>query len=160
MTHEKHAYLWRCRRLRRPVPIRLSPSTCSSSPAIDLSFSWSTMSSLDPLSTTVSSLKREQLIPDVLPESFTPSLLFSVVWPSGSEAILGNVLAKEDLVDEPALSFTPFNVSAVDADSDGSQEATYTLAFFDPDAPSRADAKYKSFRHWVVRSDLLLFQCL
>lgn len=111
------------------------------------------MASLDPLSTTVSALERDELIPDVLPASFTPTLLFSVVWPSGKEALLGNELQKEDVAEEPALSFMHMNVPAEDADSDGAGagEATYTLALFDPDAPSRTDAKYKSFRHWVVR---------
>jgi hypothetical protein len=124
----------------------------SSSFAIDpsLCLTTLTMASLDPISNVITSLKRESIIPDVLPESFVPLSLLSVTWPSGSEALLGNELEKANIAEEPSFLIVPLNIPTEQAYSD-KDELTYTVAFFDPDAPSRADAKYKSFRHWVVR---------
>ncbi|KAI8973075.1 PEBP-like protein [Trametes punicea] len=101
----------------------------------------------DPLSSIVSALKREQIIPDVLPErtAFTPSVLFSVVYPNGSEANLGNYLNVEETQDEPEIRF-----AALNGQWDNSAEASYTLAMLDPDAPSRAEPIYRTFRHWLV----------
>ncbi|TFK47412.1 PEBP-like protein [Heliocybe sulcata] len=105
---------------------------------------------LDPLSTVVTALKRESIIPDVLPEEFYPSMLFSVVWPNGKEAVLGNELTREDALDEPSINFAPMNVPAEQADSAGGEELAYTVVMLDPDAPGRADPKFKCFRHWVI----------
>ena len=114
---------------------------------------------LDPLSNVTDALKREEIIPDVIPTSFNPSLLFSVVWPNGREAMLGNELTKDDTVDEPKIQIAPMAVPVETADSGGevriesgavAGEVSYTLALVDPDAPSRADSKYGPFRHWVV----------
>lgn len=110
---------------------------------------------LDPLSAVTTALQRHSIIPDVLPATFFPSLLFSVVWPNGREAILGTELPLADVQEEPSVQFMPMNMPAESADStgeggDGGREATYTLAMLDPDAPSRQEPLYKSFRHWVV----------
>lgn len=109
---------------------------------------------LDPLSTVIASLKRESIIPDVLPEDFYPSSLFSIVWPNGKEAVLGNELTREDTLDEPSINFAPMNVPPEQADSSGEagsvRDLTYTVVMFDPDAPSKADPKFKCFRHWVI----------
>jgi phosphatidylethanolamine-binding protein len=113
------------------------------------------MSSLDPLSSVITALKRESIIPDVLPETFTPTSLLSVIWPNNKEALLGNELEKADVAEEPEFRIIPLNIPAEQADSDNT-EITYTIAFFDPDAPSRADAKFKSFRHWVVSTQIHL----
>lgn len=77
----------------------------------------------------------------VIPEAFTPSVLFSVNW-GDKEAMLGNELTKEDTQDIPAIQITPMGAE------DGNP--TYTLAMLDPDAPSRDDPKYGPFRHWIV----------
>ena len=100
----------------------------------------------DPLSSILSALKREQIIPDVLPEStFTPSVLFSVVFPNGAEVNLGNYIDVNETQDEPEIRF-----AALNGPWDDAGEASYTLAMLDPDAPSRADPIYRTFRHWVV----------
>ncbi|KAI0367325.1 PEBP-like protein [Pilatotrama ljubarskyi] len=101
----------------------------------------------DPLSSIISALKREQIIPDVLPEtiSFTPSVLFSVVYPNGSEVNLGNHMTVEETQDEPEIRF-----AALNGQWDDASEASYTLAMLDPDAPSRAEPIYRTFRHWVI----------
>ncbi|OSD07887.1 PEBP-like protein [Trametes coccinea BRFM310] len=104
----------------------------------------------DPLSAIVAALKREQIIPDVLPEpsAFAPSVLFSVVYPNGSEVNLGNYLTVEETQDEPEIRFAALN-GPWDDDS-ASAEASYTLAMLDPDAPSRAEPIYRTFRHWLI----------
>jgi len=101
------------------------------------------MSLLDPLSTVVTALTRESIIPDVLPEDFYPSMLFSVIWPNGKEAVLGNELTREDTLDEPSINFSPMNVPPEQAYSEGEGELTYTVVMLDPDAPGRADPKFK-----------------
>lgn len=90
-------------------------------------------------------LAREQLIPDVVPKDyFTPSVLFTVVWPTGAEAMLGNKLTRPLLLDDPNVRITPLTTP--------SSAKSYTLVMTDPDAPSRADPKYARWRHWVVRT--------
>ncbi|KAI0066944.1 PEBP-like protein [Artomyces pyxidatus] len=109
--------------------------------------------SLDPMSAVLSTLRRESLIPDVIPEGFQPSLLFSVVYPNGKEVLLGNELTVEDTLDEPSIVMTPLNIPFEQAVSDGSDptaDLSYTLVMLDPDAPTRADPIYREFRHWVV----------
>ena len=104
---------------------------------------------MDPLRAVIQSLKSHQILPDVVPELFNPTLLFSVVYPSGKEVLLGNEFTVEETQDEPSIDFTPLNLPTDQIDSD--DEVSYTLAMVDPDAPSRAEPLYKSFRHWVVR---------
>ncbi|KZT06717.1 PEBP-like protein [Laetiporus sulphureus 93-53] len=111
------------------------------------------MDHLDPLSSLVSALKRDHIIPDVLPESFNPSVLLSVEYPNEQQVLIGNQLTVEDTTEEPAVSFVPMNLPFEKADNTGEdvgEEATYTLVMVDPDAPSRKDPKFKCFRHWVL----------
>ncbi|KAG9223558.1 hypothetical protein PLEOSDRAFT_1100961 [Pleurotus ostreatus PC15] len=107
------------------------------------------MSNVDPLAEVTASLASVQLIPDVIPPSasFSPSVLFSVVWPTGKEALLGNELTRDETLDEPDIVFTPMGTPN---SGEGGSETSYTLVMCDPDAPSRADPKYKEFRHWVI----------
>lgn len=110
----------------------------------------STMPLLDPLSSLISSFKKEQIIPDVIPESFsfTPSVLFSVTYPSGHEVIPGKELIREDTLDEPEIILTPMGLP--DQGTQQTDQPSYTLVMTDPDAPSRAEPKYRQFRHWVI----------
>ncbi|GLB36844.1 putative phosphatidylethanolamine-binding protein [Lyophyllum shimeji] len=103
-----------------------------------------------PLSNVVTALQREAIIPEVIPPTFFPSILFSIVWPNGKEAVLSNVdyLTREDTLAEPDVTFVPLTISA--DISKPAQDTTYTLAMTDPDAPSRAEPKYRQFRHWVI----------
>lgn len=108
---------------------------------------------LDPLSSIVTALKRDQIIPDVIPATFSPSTLLSVTWSNGKGALLGNELTREDTMDEPLISFAPTAVADAAGEllsGNAIAEVTYTLVMSDPDAPSRADPKYGEFRHWVV----------
>jgi phosphatidylethanolamine-binding protein len=105
--------------------------------------------SFDPVSGVSEALRRERLIPDVLPESFVPSMLFSVVYPGGKEVVLGNELLVSEAAEEPQVSFAPMNMPVEQADSDG-EEVAYTLVMFDPDVPMSSNPQFRSFRHWVV----------
>ncbi|CAE6483344.1 hypothetical protein ACGC1H_001129 [Rhizoctonia solani] len=99
------------------------------------------MPSLSPFDSVLEALKKEQIIPDVIPEGFVPSIILNIAW-GDKEAQLGNELTKADTVNEPTITFAP--------GSDDHSDSTYTLAFLDPDAPSRADPKFGPFRHWVI----------
>jgi hypothetical protein len=96
-----------------------------------------------PLTSITHTLERTDIVPDVLsPNSFTLTTLFSVIFPSGKEALLGNELVEEDTLEEPSIIFTPLNIPAHQADSSGegadfTREVTYTLVMTDPDARSR-----------------------
>lgn len=108
---------------------------------------------VDPLSDIAASLKKHEIIPDVVPDTFHPALLFSVVWPNGKKSTYGHELTKEDTTAEPSVYFTPMAVPDTSGNlvsGTATTEVTYTLVLTDPDAPSRADPKYRQFRHWVV----------
>ncbi|KAJ4476538.1 PEBP-like protein [Lentinula lateritia] len=109
---------------------------------------------LDPLSAVVTALERESIIPDVIPKTsgFVPTVLFSVIYPGGIEVVLSTELLRENTLEEPEINFTPMVTSdeiAGDLTSNRG-ETSYTLVMTDPDAPSRADPKYRQFRHWVI----------
>ncbi|KAI0311223.1 PEBP-like protein [Amylostereum chailletii] len=109
--------------------------------------------SLDPLASITTALTREHLIPDVLPPTFQPTLLFSVLYPTGSEVLLGNELTPQQTVDEPSIVLAPLNIPSAQADSaadDPARDTSYTLVLLDPDTPTRAAPIYRSFRHWVI----------
>ncbi|KAJ3481916.1 hypothetical protein NLI96_g7330 [Meripilus lineatus] len=58
----------------------------------------------------------------------------------------------EETLDEPSISFTPLNIPSEQAgdNSTPGEEVSYTLAMLDPDAPTRKDPIYRTFRHWLV----------
>ncbi|THH10430.1 hypothetical protein EW145_g1338 [Phellinidium pouzarii] len=105
----------------------------------------STMPLLDPLSSVAASLRKDKIIPDVIPENFTPSILFSVTW-SNKDVMLGNTLTTTDTQDEPHVQITPMGA----IEETESSIPTYTLAMLDPDAPSHTDPKFGPFRHWLI----------
>ncbi|KAG8719729.1 hypothetical protein FRC08_002155 [Ceratobasidium sp. 394] len=102
------------------------------------------MPSLNPLDNVVSALKEHQIIPDVIPKDFVPSTLLNISW-GDKQVQLGNELTKADTVNEPTITFAPA--------AEDDQASTYTLAFLDPDAPSRADPEFGPFRHWVASTN-------
>jgi hypothetical protein len=107
----------------------------------------------DPLSKVTDALKSSGVIPTVVPADFTPSMLFSVVWPgTGAEVILGEQVVRDLTLDEPQIKVLPMGGSGSTGAwaQDGDAPPTYTLVMTDPDAPSRADPKYGQWRHWVV----------
>ena len=111
------------------------------------------MAHLDPPGALTSDLARAALIPDVLPPSFTPSVLLTITYPNGLEVLLGNTLTADEAAEEPEVVFMPMSLAPEQADAADAQldEVSYTLAMVDPDAPARADPKFRCFRHWLVR---------
>lgn len=83
----------------------------------------------------------------MIPADFVPSTLLNVSW-GDKEAQLGNELTKADTAEVPTVTFAP--------GAEDHPDSTYTLAFLDPDAPSRADPKFGPFRHWVVSNHICL----
>ncbi|KAG0083897.1 hypothetical protein BGZ93_011200 [Podila epicladia] len=84
------------------------------------------------------SLKQDGIIPDVI-DSFQPKTMLVVSYGNGKEVTLGNKLAVADTQHAPHVSFQ------IDSPND-----KYTLIMTDPDAPSRANPKFREWRHWVV----------
>ena len=140
--------------LRDKYPLWLSPQLKSYN---------CTMTS--PMDSIAVALKREGIIPDVIPPNFTPTSLFSIVYPTGCEVVTGNTLFRDDTLDEPDIVITPMNLPFANADSTGegddlAKEVSYTLVMTDPDAPSRQDHQYRQFRHWVVRITCSVALCV
>lgn len=102
----------------------------------------------------VTALRRDELIPDIIPSTFTPFMTLSIVWPNGKEALLGNDLTRADTMVEPSVNFAPIDASAT------SGKATYTVVMTDPDSPSRADPIFKEVWHWIVSCCAIEALCL
>lgn len=67
------------------------------------------------------------------------AFVIKVIYPDGSEVNLGNVLTPTVVKPQPLVSW-PYEDSQL-----------YTLTFFDPDAPSRAEPDANGQRkHWIV----------
>ncbi|KDQ16748.1 hypothetical protein BOTBODRAFT_64680 [Botryobasidium botryosum FD-172 SS1] len=89
------------------------------------------------MDTLVFGLKNNNLIPDILPESWQPTV--NLVVSFGAKILRdGDILAPDVVKPEPT-------VRVEHADTN----ATYTLILTDPDAPSRTDPKFGDWRHWV-----------
>lgn len=102
-------------------------------------------------SSVVNALKHEEIIPTMVSDEFTPTQVISIVYPSGKEVLFGNIITPEEAREEPVISLTPMH-----GQSKQSPAPSYTLIMADPDAPSRADPKRSTWRHWVVCSLLNL----
>lgn len=80
-------------------------------------------------------MKSSGIIPDVIDSS--PATTLSVTY--GSDAVLlGNELTPTQVKGRPTVNW------------DAAPGAYYTLAMVDPDAPSRADPKFREVKHWLV----------
>lgn len=99
----------------------------------------------------LAALTSSEIIPDILSshlkDGWTPSVLFTVIWGHGvSETILGNEILRSKVLEEPDVKIMPLNMPMTVGD------VKYTLVMADPDAPSRAEPKFRQWRHWVVRA--------
>jgi len=64
------------------------------------------MALLTPFDSIVSKLKENDIVPDVIPDSFTPTALLNIRYPSsGQEVDLGNFIKPAEAKDEPEISF-------------------------------------------------------
>lgn len=66
------------------------------------------------------------------------SFSLQIRYPSDVEVNLGNILTPSQVKQAPTVEY--------EADADG----YYTLAMVDPDAPSRAEPKFREWEHWLV----------
>uniref|UniRef100_A0A1Q3FF27 Putative phosphatidylethanolamine-binding protein n=1 Tax=Culex tarsalis TaxID=7177 RepID=A0A1Q3FF27_CULTA len=78
-----------------------------------------------------------EVVPDVVDAA--PAELAKVTYPSGVSANGGNELTPTQVKDQPRIEWTVDDPSAY-----------YTLFMVDPDAPNRADPKFRSVCHWFV----------
>eukprot|EP01111_Echinosteliopsis_oligospora_P005105 TRINITY_DN1829_c1_g1_i1.p1 TRINITY_DN1829_c1_g1~~TRINITY_DN1829_c1_g1_i1.p1 ORF type:complete len:171 (-),score=45.49 TRINITY_DN1829_c1_g1_i1:394-906(-) len=85
---------------------------------------------------TIDQLKKEQIIPDVLPEFAPQDVSFKVTF--GSHNVTGSEIPLDAVQTQPQVSLK------------GEEGQYYTLAFVDPDAPSRSSPSNREWRHWVV----------
>ncbi|KAJ6546682.1 PEBP-like protein [Mycena vulgaris] len=104
---------------------------------------------LDPFSAVTTALTKARLIPDVI-GPLVPSALLSIVLPSGPAA-LGAEVALSETVEPPAIVIAATPTEAeITAEGLVDSNTRYTLAMFDPDAPSAAQPTSSQFRHWVI----------
>lgn len=85
---------------------------------------------------SLKSFTEHEVVPDVI--SVAPSELVSVKYDSGVEVKEGNVLTPTQVKDQPKLSWN------------ADPNAFYTVCMTDPDAPSRKEATYREWHHWLV----------
>ncbi|XP_041972209.1 protein D2-like isoform X2 [Aricia agestis] len=88
------------------------------------------------MATVAKSFEAKAVVPDVVPKA--PAALVSVKYPSGVEVKEGNELTPTQVKDVPTVSW------------DAAPDTFYTLAMTDPDAPSRAEPKFREWHHWLV----------
>ncbi|KAK9717430.1 Phosphatidylethanolamine-binding protein [Popillia japonica] len=87
-------------------------------------------------SSVASSMEKHQVVPDVISDA--PQKAMRIKYPTGAKVAFGNVLTPTEVKDIPGVKW------AVDAN------AFYTLCMVDPDAPSRKDAKWREWHHWLI----------
>ncbi|KAK0419597.1 hypothetical protein QR680_014226 [Steinernema hermaphroditum] len=80
--------------------------------------------------------KKHEVVPDVIPAA--PSAQVKVIFEGGVEAKLGNELTPTQVQNPPKVSW------------DTEPDTLYTLVKTDPDAPSRADPKFREWHHWLI----------
>jgi phosphatidylethanolamine-binding protein (PEBP) family uncharacterized protein len=80
--------------------------------------------------------KKEEIVPDVI--DVAPKVKAEVTYPSGVSVELGSKLTPRQVKDQPSVSWPT------------EEGAYYVLIKTDPDAPSRADPKYREWHHWLV----------
>ncbi|CAG5049633.1 unnamed protein product [Parnassius apollo] len=88
------------------------------------------------VATVAKSFAEYAVVPDVV--AVAPTALLKVTYPSGVEVKEGNELTPTQVKDQPTVSW------------DAEQNAFYTVAMTDPDAPSRKEPKYREYQHWLV----------
>ncbi|EDV48022.1 uncharacterized protein Dere_GG13347 [Drosophila erecta] len=80
--------------------------------------------------------RSHQVVPDVIPEP--PNQLLKVTYSNNLVAKDGVELTPTQVKDQPVVEW------------DAQPGAFYTLIMTDPDAPSRAEPKFREFKHWIL----------
>jgi hypothetical protein len=108
------------------------------------------MPRLDPFTNVTTALTKAHIIPDVLGSFSTPSAILSILplgpFPSVQRSLFLRQLSRQ------ASRSQARSEDDIGVDGIVENETRYTLAMFDPDAPSAAQPTSSQFRHWVVRS--------
>lgn len=81
-------------------------------------------------------LKELGVIPDVIKTA--PTEILKVEYPGNVSVSLGNELTPTQVKDEPTVSWN------------ADPKENYVLCMTDPDAPSRAEPKFREWHHWLV----------
>ncbi|KAJ7079206.1 PEBP-like protein [Mycena crocata] len=104
---------------------------------------------VDAFSTVTTALTKGRIIPDVI-GSLQPTAFLTIILPSGP-ATIGAEVALSETVKPPGIAIAAAPREA-DVSGDGlvKTQPRYTLAMFDPDAPSAAQPTSSQFRHWVI----------
>ncbi|XP_022082074.1 protein D2-like [Acanthaster planci] len=76
------------------------------------------------------------VVPDVI--DVAPPSTAEVTWPSGVKAEMGNVVTPTQVQNQPTVTWP------------AEEGVLYTVVMTDPDAPSRANPKFREWRHWLV----------
>ncbi|TKR57511.1 hypothetical protein L596_030765 [Steinernema carpocapsae] len=84
----------------------------------------------------VQAFQKHEVIPDVLKTA--PLKVAKVVYDSGVEVNLGAELTPTQVKNPPTVTW------------EANPEALYCLVLTDPDAPTRADPKWREWHHWIV----------
>lgn len=91
-------------------------------------------------------LEANEIIPDVLEQRFEPKWRLSVKYAGGVDVSApGSTVAVAKAQAAPATA-----AAAEGGGGDDESEQQFTLLCCDPDAPSRASHKYRSWLHWLV----------
>ncbi|EDX11860.1 protein D2 [Drosophila simulans] len=80
--------------------------------------------------------RSHQVVPDVIPEP--PNQLLKVTYSNNLVAKDGVELTPTQVKDQPVVEW------------DAQPGEFYTLIMTDPDAPSRAQPKFREFKHWIL----------
>ncbi|XP_038044155.1 protein D2-like [Patiria miniata] len=76
------------------------------------------------------------VVPDVI--DVAPATTAEVTWDSGVKAEMGNVVTPTQVQKQPIVTWP------------AEEGALYTIIMTDPDAPSRANPKFREWRHWLA----------
>ncbi|KAJ7448692.1 PEBP-like protein [Mycena galericulata] len=104
---------------------------------------------VEAFSTVTAALSKAGLIPNVV-GPLQPSAFLSIILSSGPVKV-GAEVPLSETVEAPGIVIAAAPTEA-DITSEGlvKNETFYTLAMFDPDAPSAAQPTSSQFRHWVI----------
>uniref|UniRef100_A0A0N5AG79 Phosphatidylethanolamine-binding protein n=1 Tax=Syphacia muris TaxID=451379 RepID=A0A0N5AG79_9BILA len=80
--------------------------------------------------------KKHGVMPDVVPVA--PTSVAKVSYDNGAEADCGNTLKPVQVQNVPKVTW------------EADPSSLYTLILTDPDAPSRANPKFREWHHWLV----------
>lgn len=92
----------------------------------------------------ITSLKTANLLPSkIIPDTFTPTVILSITFPSISPSE-GSFVRVSDVKSTPTIS--------ISSPTPSPSAQSFTFMLIDPDAPTPDDPKFAYWRHWVVTS--------